>query len=374
MKHQVVYIISDIHKSLAFEWTALGLRARGIEPAFILLNSSPHTALQAFLQAHRFRVTHYPLHGKKSYPRLWWQLFFYLRRHRPLVVHTHLFDASLLGLSAAKAAGIRQRIYTRHHSTFHHEYFPRAVWYDRLLNALATDIVAISRNVEEVLTSMEGVPAKKVRLIHHGFDMQSLTHCSKERTEIVRRRHGVPAGAFPVVGVIARYTEWKGIQHIIPAFARVLTQYPKAHLVLANARGEYATEIRRLLQQHLPAHTYTEIPFEEDLAALYRLFHIYVHVPVNPRIEAFGQTYVESAICGIPSVFTLSGIAHEFVRHGHNAWVVPYADSEAIAKGILRLVSDEALCRQLTQRAAESVAGRFTVDRMIEHLLALYEL
>lgn len=374
MKHQVVYIISDIHKSLAFEWTALGLRARGIEPAFILLNSSPHTALQAFLQAHRFRVTHYPLHGKKSYPRLWWQLFFYLRRHRPLVVHTHLFDASLLGLSAAKAAGIRQRIYTRHHSTFHHEYFPRAVWYDRLLNALATDIVAISRNVEEVLCAMEKVPKRKVHLIHHGFDLQSLAHCSQERVEAVRRRHAIPAGAFPVVGVIARYTELKGIQHIIPAFARVLTQYPKAHLVLANARGNYAATIHRLLQKHLPSKNYTEIPFEEDLAALYRLFHVYVHVPVNARIEAFGQTYVEALACGIPSVFTLSGIAHDFIVHEENAWVVPYRNHEAITEGMHRLLTDQVLRQKVIKNGQKKVAELFDLGLMLDRLQALYRL
>jgi len=374
MMHQVVYIISDIHKSLSFEWTALGLRKKGIEPSFVLLNSTPQTALQHFLQTHGFHVTYYPLRGKSSYPRLWWQLFSYLRKHRPLVVHTHLFDASLLGLSAAKAANIRQRIYTRHYSTFHHEYFPRAVWYDRLLNTLATDIVAISRNVEEVLCSMEKVPKQKVHLIHHGFDMQSLTHCSEERVEAVRRRHAVPADAFPVVGVIARYIELKGIQYIIPAFARVLAQYPQAHLVLANARGDYAAVIRRLLQQHLPPSNYTEIPFEDDLAALYRLFHVYVHVPINPRVEAFGQTYVEAAICRVPSVFTLSGVAHEFVRHLHNAWVVPYANSAAIAEGILQLLSDRELCQQLTQRAAETVAEQFTIERMIERLLALYRL
>ena len=40
-----------------------------------------------------------------------------LLKIKPHTVHTHLFDANLSGLMAAKLLGIKKRIYTRHHST-----------------------------------------------------------------------------------------------------------------------------------------------------------------------------------------------------------------------------------------------------------------
>ena len=80
------------------------------------------------------------------------------------MVHTHLFEASLLGLSAAKFTRVKRRIYTRHHSTYHHEYYPKAIKYDRLINFLATEIVAISNNVKEVLRRKEGVAENKNKI------------------------------------------------------------------------------------------------------------------------------------------------------------------------------------------------------------------
>ena len=69
--------------------------------------------------------------------------------------------------------------------------------------------------------------------------------------------------------------------------------------------------------KELPQNSYCVIPFEKDLFSLYQLFDVYVHTPINPTLEAFGQTYVEALAAGIPSVFTMSGVAPQFVLHEH---------------------------------------------------------
>jgi len=108
-----------------------------------------------------------------------------------------------------------------------------------------------------------------------------------------------------VIGAISRFVQWKGVQHIIPAFQKILEQYPTAKLVLANAQGDYEETVKKCCIHFLPILT-SKLNFEDDLAALYQLFDVFVHVPIEPRAEAFGQTYVESLISRIPSVFTLS--------------------------------------------------------------------
>jgi hypothetical protein len=64
---------------------------------------------------------------------------------------------------------------TRHSSDFHHIYFPSAVKYDRFTNWLATDIVAISENVQNILLNWESVNPAKVHLIKHGIDLGTVT-------------------------------------------------------------------------------------------------------------------------------------------------------------------------------------------------------
>src|SRR5204863_3109374 len=120
-----------------------------------------------------------------------------------------------------RLAGVEKRIYSRHHGSYHHEYFPTAIKYDRFINFLSTDIVAISENVKNILIGYEGVPEEKIHLIHHGFDLDSFRNVSEEKIELMKQKY-LPESAYPVVGVISRYIEWKGIQFIIPAFRKIL--------------------------------------------------------------------------------------------------------------------------------------------------------
>ncbi len=231
--------------------------------------------------------------------------------------------------------------------------------------------MAISQNVKDVLILKENVSPAKIRLIHHGFRLEHFENVSVCRTDSIKERYGIPPDAYPVVGLIARYICWKGIQYAIPAFQSLLKDYPRAHLLLANAQGSYKTEVQNLLSE-LPSSSYTEIPFENDIPALYKLMNIYVHVPIDRQIEAFGQTYVEALTAGVPSVFTLSGVAHEFICSDYNAIVVNYCDIEAIFRGIKNIIADNGLRNLLIENGKKSVKDIFGLDKMIADLQVLY--
>lgn len=306
--------------------------------------------------------------GKLDYPSSIIQTIRILKKLTPEVVHCHMLDANLIGLVAAKTVGVPKRIYTRHHSTFHHESHSSAVKYDKFSNWLATDIVAISQNVSKILIEKEGCNKDKIHLIHHGFDLSSF---SKENvSEDLGLKYDISKNDGPVIGVVSRYMEWKGVVYIIQAFQEFLKKYPRAKLVLANAHGPYKKQIAAELKK-IPKQNYVEIGFEQNLFALYQLFDIYVHTPINSEIEAFGQTYVEALAAGIPSIFTLSGIANEFIIDQENALVVPYKNSGAIEKKMKLLVEDQKLNSQLRENGRKSVQ-EFNLEKFIFNLEKLY--
>lgn len=366
----LVYILSNLNKALAFEWISEQLNRSRFNLSFILLNPGD-SALEQYLRQHRVKVYRIDYGGKKDLPKALWSVIRLLKQEQASLIHTHLFDASLIGLLAGKWLGIRKRVYTRHHATLHHVYFPRAVYYDRLINFLATDIVAISENVKDILIDREGVNPAKVHLIHHGFQLDSFDKVLVERTAELRKKYRLE-GFFPVVGVIARYIEWKGIQYVIPAFQQLRAVYPNACLVIANATGPYHAEIQQLLQG-LPQDNHREITFEEDIGALYQQFDVFVHTPIDEHSEAFGQTYVEALAAGIPSIFTLSGVAREFIQHGENAWVVPFMDAHAIHYSLLLVLSgDKEKINTVIAQGKKDVQERFTLQNMMTGLEQLY--
>ena len=101
--------------------------------------------------------------------------------------------------------------------------------------------------------------------------------------------------------------------------------------------------------------------------------NIFVHVPIDDHSEAFGQIYVEALAAGVPSIFTLSGIAPDFVVDNKNALVVPFKNSEAIYEAMLKILKDENFAEKLKQEGYKTVTGKFDLSRMINQLETLYE-
>lgn len=369
MKKRIVYIISDIQRSLAFEWIAEHLDHEKYDISFLVLNAGT-SVLEDFLKKEGYKVTHIKCGSKKDWPVAFSKILFYLLRTRPHAVHCHLQQATILGLVAAKIAGVKKRIYTRHHSSLHHVYFPKGIWWDKMCNNIATTIVAISGEVKKILLDWEHVDPEKVILIPHGFLLDTFEQKEERTISDLKDKYGLN-NAYPVIGVISRFTVWKGIQYIIPAFADILRTYPNAVLLLFNATGDYEKEIGEMLEK-LPEKSYRKIAFESEIIAAYQLMDIFVHVPIDSHSEAFGQIYVEALAAGIPSIFTLSGIAPDFIKNGENALVVPYKDKNAIFSQMQRLIADPVLRAKLTTNGKRIVREKFTLDQMISQLNNLY--
>jgi len=121
----------------------------------------------------------------------------------------------------------------------------------------------------------------------------------------------------------------------------------------------------------LPEDAYTEIVFENNLFALYKLFDVFVHTPINSKVEAFGQTYIEALAASIPAVFTISGVASEFIIPNENALVVDYCNSKQIYNAILRLLKDKNLKDKLINNGKRSIQ-QFDLEKYIEKLELLY--
>jgi glycosyltransferase involved in cell wall biosynthesis len=236
---------------------------------------------------------------------------------------------------------------------------------------MATGVVAPSGAVREILTKLEKVPDEKIVVIHHGFDLAYFENVNWDKVNALKLKYGLE-GKQPVVGVISRFTALKGIQFIIPAFKKLLREYPNALLLFFGGQGDYEKELNALLEE-VPTGNYYKVAFENDLSAVYPLFDVFVQVSIDRTIESFGQTYVEALAAGIPSVFTLSGISSDFIKDRENALVVPYQDEDAIYHAILELLTNIHLRENLSMNGRESIKEHFGLPVMIAKLEHLYE-
>lgn len=336
---------------------------------WVHLRAAP-TQFDAELLALGERVIGLHAENRLQWLGTWLRLIWLMVRFRPHVVHAELYPSSLLALSAAWVTGVRVRLQTRHHSTNNLLYFPKAVRIDKLQTRLASHILTVSENVRQVMLTQEGAPADKISVLWNTFDMARFQDVPPDLVAALRQKY-LPGGGGPVVGVIARWVELKGIIYVVQAFSQLLEQFPDARLLLTGAPGDASPEIEEKLK-YTPSASIVRISFEPHVEALYRLMDVYVHVPIDPTVEAFGQTYVEALACGTPMVCTLSGIAPEFVQHEHNALVVPFRNSEAIYHAMRRILEDDALRRRLQTNGPAAVTGKFDLLPWVRQLEESY--
>ncbi len=368
-KKKIVSVISNVYRSKVLESTFKKLSRDKYDHHIIVLAKERGVIIQV-LKESGLPVYYVPYRGKMYLLSAFFRIFFLLRKIRPDILHCQLFEGSLLGMAAGRLAGIAKRIYTRHHTTFHHVSHPSAVKYDRFINRSAHHIVAVSDTVRTVLEEYEGVSGSKISVIHHGFDLQSFVGSSGDNSPLLKK-YGIE-NRQPRIGVISRFTDWKGIRYILEAFREIHARYPESVLLLANPIGEDEESTRRKLSE-LPAGSFRILDFVAEPAILYSIFDVFIHVPIDELSEAFGQVYIEAMASGTPSVFTRSGIGNSILTDGSNCLIVPYKNSSAIKDAVFRILDDKLLSSKLVTRGRETVLGNFETGPMIRQLEDLYD-
>lgn len=369
MKQKICQIISDVDRSYFFEAVGESLEDRGYEVSFIFLAKTiPH--LYRYHKERGRRVDFIKFNSRMDFPRIIWTIRKILRDIKPDIVHTHLSEGTTTGLIASRLVGIKNRIHTRHHSSEAHTYYPHAVYYDKLNNWLSKRVAANTGTTAEVLIDLENVNPNKVSVIHYGYDLEVFR--SDEQVVSELKETYQLTDRYPVVGVLSRFVEWKGVQYIIPAFRNLMDEYSNAKLVLAGGVGAYSPTILKLLEQNLNPEQYVLIDFETRVFDLYKTFDIFVHVPINKDFEAFGQVYIEPLMLGVPSIFTLSGIANDIIIDKENALVVPFRDSDAIHKSMLSLLQNQPLREKIVRQGKKDVLEMFDIKELGKNLDQLY--
>lgn len=368
---RIVYVVWYETRLALLESVCRGSDRTRFDLSFVLLNRAA-PPLAPVLDSLGIPWIHVPFHRRAHIPRATRVIRRHCRDVKPHIVHTHFMNACLAGLTAAALQRVPIRIHTRHHAgpVSWRQRWPWQELYDFYNNALSTTIIAPSAVVRTALTKRNRVRPGKVTVLHHGFDLDAFDAVDDDRVRTLRERHGI-GDAHPVIGVLSRYEETKGIHYIVPAFERLLETYPNALLLLAPARGKYQAQLAPAIAR-IPARNRREIAFEDDVAALYKLLDVFVHVPTGVAMEGFGQVYVEAMAAGVPSVITRAGIADELARDRENAVVVPHRDSDAIYRGVRAVLEDGAM-RDTIVRNGRSDARAFTARAMIDGLEAIYE-
>lgn len=346
-----------------FESLFTGVAASGVR---LLLASLASTKPPPWSKTLGGRFVSLDAPRRSRYPRAIRRLARLLEDEPIDVLQTHLFDAGVLGLLAARRVPTVRTVVTRHHlddvslgGTRLH------VALDRWMARTADCVVVSSEAVKRHMTSHERLHPDNIQPIHYGFDFDRLRASPSDRNRI-RREWGVD-DAF-VIGCVGRLFKNKGHEFLFDAVARLLPAHPDLRLVLLGS-GD-AKGIEASVRRHGIGRAVLLGGYRRDVAACMKAFDLLVHPSLS---ESFGQVLVEALAVGTTVVATAVGGVPEIVEDGRTGLLVPPRDPGAIAAAVAQLRTDPRLRLRLAREGQRFVRQTFTVERMVARQIACYE-
>lgn len=322
-----------------------GLKARGHEVTYAGFTGRGGTEE---LRLRKESVIEVPVRLKVD-PIGAWLLAKKIKELRVDLVHTHLSTSSLVGGLAAKWAKVPS-VATVHGlsgiKSFH----------------FVNRMIAVSQAVKDHLVA-QGARPDRISVVRNGIEGIQATE--GERAE-AKKALGFEDEL--VIGMSGRITRLKGVYEAIQALALVQNKLPKwKFLILGD--GEDRPRCEELVK---------------ELGLGERVQFCGFVSPVRPTLcaldlllfptfkEAMPLALLEAGLCGVPAVAFATGGVPEVIT-AESGLLVPTGDKEALAQGILQLACDPILRKAMGEAATQVAQTQFTVDRMVEETVTVYQ-
>lgn len=302
-----------------------------------------------------------------------------LKRARPAIVHTHMAKAGMLGRVAAAAynmtrgAAPRARVIHTYHGHVLEGYFSPLmtglfITLERLLARASDGIVAISPAIERELRDGFRIGrGGQYRVVPLGFELGEFAAIDDAGRAAARRRLDVAADA-EVVSTVGRLTAIKQHRLFLDAIAAAARTRPRV-LALIAGDGELRGDLEAAARQLGIADRVRFLGWRRDLSTIYGATDVFM---LTSRNEGTPVALIEAMASGVPGVSTDVGGVKDVIDSADVGARVPDGDAAGLAANVVRYLADPDLRRQSGTRARAAVLDRYSLDRLVRDITALY--
>lgn len=271
------------------------------------------------------------------------------------LLHTHLFKADVFGATAAKFAGVKKVVSSKHNEDQYLKDIGAGI-VGRLAARAADRIVCISEAVRDFMLE-RGLPKDRLVTIPYGLDVRPVDVSGRNA---VRAEFGVAPDTF-LVGTMGRLEEQKGQRFLIDA----MRQSPGT--LLLCGRGSLEADLRAraapLGNRALFA------GFRPDVNGTMAALDVFA---LPSLWEGFGLVLLEAMAAARPVVAAASGAIPEIVVHGETGLIVPPSDATALARALSELAADPARAIRMGEAGRRRLESTFRIEKMIDAYASLY--
>jgi glycosyltransferase involved in cell wall biosynthesis len=307
----------------------------------------------------------YSLIGKRGKldPRGYRRLRRRLRELQPQLVHTFLFAANCYGRWAARAEGVpvivgSERCVDPWKRAAHH-------WIDRQLARVSAAITTNSRGVVDFYRE-HGIAESLFAVIPNGVAPEQPTGVGREQ---IARRLGID-GSRKWVLAVGRLWPQKRYRDLIWAADMINTLRGDDTTLIVVGDGPQRGELMRHRDAVTDPH---RVHFAGQRSDVRELLSVADAFWLASEYEGQSNALLEAMQAGVPCIVSDIPGNRDLIEHDVTGALVAVGDAADFVRQTQHYWEHTDLCARITATAQRRIAEHFTVERMVEAHVQLYE-
>lgn len=307
-----------------------------------------------------------------------WQLYKLFRKEKPLIVHTHTPKAGIAGMLAAKLAGVPHRLHTVAGMPLLEAEGKKRKLLDmveKLTYGCATKVYPNSIGLLEIIRKNRYAPDRKLKVIgdgsSNGIDTSFFNPdaISEEQKQELRSALGISPEHFVFV-FVGRLVSDKGINELVAAFQRIVSEFSNARLILV---GPYESDLDPLKPETQTVIRDNPAIIEAGYQADVRPYFAISQCLAFPSYrEGFPNVVLQAGAMGLSSIVSDINGCNEIVMDNQNGLIVPVKNAEALYQKMSYLCKNPLQERKLAASAREMITARYERSRIWSEMLNEY--
>ncbi len=287
-----------------------------------------------------------------------------IKRESISLLHTHNRQEDLIGALAGFVTGIP--VVTTIHDRINMDQNGKKVRniqsavYHFILRNLFSKLITVSKATCDDLREFAKVSDEKMVHIVNGLDLDRVKgECNPKLT---KQSIGIGSDK-KVVGFVARIRGEsfgkKGIIHLIEASQRIIKKVEDVVFVVSGEDEKASRILTKVCDEKNVGDYFRFIGYRDDIVEVMRLFDLLV---CPSLFEGLPRVVLESMAIGVPVVGSDVDGLPEVIEDGLTGYLVPPADSDAIADKVVKLLKDDELRKKFSKNSVAKIEKFFRAE------------
>jgi glycosyltransferase involved in cell wall biosynthesis len=286
------------------------------------------------------------------------------RRERVTVWHGHDYKSNLVGLLLRPFW--RMRLVTTVHGWVEHtSRTPLYYAVDRLCLPRYERVVCVSDDLRQRCLAA-GVRSRRCLLLENGIDTDEFRRHRSPRE--AKANLGLPFDR-PLAVAVGRLSPEKGFDVLLRAVASLVRDGLDVGLLIAG-EGKQRDELQALIDRLGLSERVRLMGYCPDPRPVYEAADLFV---LSSLREGLPNVVLEAMAMGTPVVATRVAGVPRVISDCDDGLLVESGSADALAAALARLLRDETLRRRLADAGRATVEQRYSFDRRMQKLAAIYD-